>query len=232
MKHSCEKIYAIGGENKKYGDITGVCRITGKQSIGIPFKKWVKDTFTDLAYLKPGSIISNEAAFCFDEASEQVQKRTGKEKLQRFRTYSHIIKDDEWYCLTKADKQKIFELIISGAELVCLTDTGQKHLLFKHKTGMWQLDEIYVQPNIEKLIEMHTLMCEMMKLGFSQAEIISGKYNQQRIMKVGIADWKKHDDQLKAERGTSFMQFASWMLFIDEESKNKIQESYQKNKKS
>ena len=56
---------------------------------------------------------------------------------------------------------------------------------------MWQLDETYCLPNIEKLIQLHTLMCEMMKLGFSQAEIISGKFNQQRIMKVGIAEWKK-----------------------------------------
>ena len=78
MNHPTQTIYAIGGNNKQYGNTEGVCRITGQNSVGIKFEKWVKDTFTDHAYLKPGTIISNEAAFCFDEASEEVQKEVEK----------------------------------------------------------------------------------------------------------------------------------------------------------
>lgn len=35
MKHVCEKIYDIGANNKVYGSDKGICRITGKESIGL-----------------------------------------------------------------------------------------------------------------------------------------------------------------------------------------------------
>ena len=89
--HTCEIIYKIGANGLKYGDIKGICRITGNESSGLLCHEWVRDTFTDHASLQPGSIISNEALFCFDEASKIVKQKTGKDKLQRFRTYSHIV---------------------------------------------------------------------------------------------------------------------------------------------
>jgi hypothetical protein len=228
MKHPCITIYNIGASGKIYGNETGICRITGEQSAGLNFSKWVRDTFTDHASLKPGTIISNEALFCFDEASEIVQYKSGKDKLQRFRTYSHIVCNGVWYCLTKADKKQIYELICSGAELVCLSDSGQKHILFKHKPGMWQLDDIFIVPDIELLQMLHSQMCRLMRLGFSQGEIVSGNYISNRIMKAGMKKWKELDDPLKTYRGTRMMEFAAWMLFIDEESKQRIQDSYKK----
>jgi hypothetical protein len=232
MLHTCESIYQIGANNVKYGSDKGICRITGKDSEGIIFEKWVRDTFTDLGSLKPGTIISNEALFCFDEASEIIQKKTGKDKLQRFRTYSHIICNGIWYCVTKADKKKIFELIISGAELVCLTDSGQKHVLFKHKRGMWQLDEIFIIPDIDLIKLLHSQMCELMKAGFSQTEILTGNYISNRVLKAGLQIWKELDEPLKKHRGSQMMEFAGWMLFIDEESKQKIQDGYKKQTKN
>ena len=61
--------------------------LPGKEGVGINFAKWVRDTFNDHDSLFPGTIISNEALFCFDESSEIIQKKTGREKPQRFRTY-------------------------------------------------------------------------------------------------------------------------------------------------
>jgi hypothetical protein len=229
--HPCELIYSLGSNGLKYGSDKGICRITGKESEGVLFKNWVRDTFTDLSSLKPGTIISNEALFCFDEASEIIQKKTGKEKPQRFRTYSHIVCDGTWHCGTKADKKKIFELICAGAELVCLTDSGQKHVLFKHKPGMWQLDEMFIIPDIDLLKFLHALMCELMKLGFSQTEILTGNYISNRVLKAGLQIWKELDEPLKKHRGSQMMAFAGWMLFIDEESKQKIQDSYKKPEK-
>jgi len=213
MDHTCELVYRIGGNNIKYGAQKGFCRITGKESIGISFNEWVKDTFTDHASLFPGTIISNEALFCFDECSDIVMVQSGKEKPQRFRTYSHIVCGNKWYCLTKADKEKIFNLICSGAEMVCLTDSGQKHILFKHKPGMWQLDEIYLIPDIEKLKRIHLNMCFLLKLGFSQKEVISGQYPTYKLLKIGYKEMKCYEDEIKNERGTAFFEFASWMLF-------------------
>ena len=217
MKHPCQQIYAIGAAGKVYGTEPGICRITGEQSTGLLFDKWVRDTFTDYASLKPGTIISNEALFCFDEASEIVQRQAGKDKLQRFRTYSHIVCDGGWYCLTKADKRLIFDLICRGAELVSLTDSGQKHLLFKHRQGLWQLDDVFITPDIDLLKQLHSKMCELLKLGFSQGEIISGNYNSYRIQNAGIAAWRELDLQLKPHRGSRMMEFAGWMLYADKE---------------
>jgi len=228
MKNPCTILYEIGANNHKYGNIPGICRITGIKSEGLLFDKWVSKTFNDWAYLKPGTIISNEAIFCFDEFSELIRQKTGKENPQRFRTYSHIIHDGQWYCLTKADKEKIFNLICSGAELVCLSESGQKHLLFKHKPGMWQLEEMNLLPDIDLLKFLHKQMCSLMKLGFSQSEILTGKYNSMRVLKAGLQAWDKIEDTLKLHRGKKIMEFTGFMLFIDEESKEKIQNSYKK----
>lgn len=216
MKHPCESIYQAGANNKIYGTQKGICRITGKEKEGVKFDEWVRDTFNDHHNLYPGTIISNEALFCFDEASEIVQKKTGRDKPQRFRTYSHIVKNGEWYCLTKADKRKILELIVDGAELVCLTDTGQKHVLFKHRTGLWQLDDLHIKPNIELLTLLHFHMCELLAYQFSQAEIISGKYSTGRLMKAGLDNWKQHEDVIKPHRGSGMFDFTAFMLFTDD----------------
>jgi len=212
--HPCELIYSAGANGKIYGNTPGICRITGKLSTGLPFTKWVKDTFTDHAFLRPGDIISNEALFCFDEQSELIQHKTNREKPQRFRTYSHLVDaSGNWHCLTKADKELTYRLIYEGASLVCLTDSGQKHLLFKHRLGMWQLDDIFVLPDIETLIFLHEKMMFLLLQGFSQTEVISGNYLQYRILKCGFDLWKPTENILKKYRGTQFFAFTSWLLY-------------------
>lgn len=215
MNHPCKLIYQIGGEQTVYGNEEGICRITGEKSKGLKFNKWVRNTFNDYDRLVPGNIISNEALFCFDESSEIIQKKVGKEKRQRFRTYNHIIANGEWYCLTKAEKKLIFKLISEGAELVCLTDTGQKHVLFKHKRGFWQLDELFIKPDIETLKFLHKQMCELLTLGFSQTEIITGNYISARIFKAGIKEWRTKEELIKRYRGSRIFNFTSFMLFTE-----------------
>lgn len=215
--HPCELIYSLSSR-PLYGEIEGVCRITGKKSKGLDFSKWVKPTFTDHASLKSGNIISNEALFCFDEASAEVQAKAGKDKLQRFRTYSHMVYKGQWFCLTKADKKRIYEMICDGASLVCLTDTGQKHILFKHKIGMWQLDELFIYPDIEYLQFLHSTMQNLLHAGFTQTSIINGDYNPNFIAKNGFEIWKINEDKIKEHRGKPMFDFASWMLFSNNKS--------------
>lgn len=74
MHHPCTIIYSLSNK-PVYGNEKGTCRITGQQSTGIKFSKWIKDTFTDIGFLRPGNIISNEAAFCFEEQSEYLQQQ-------------------------------------------------------------------------------------------------------------------------------------------------------------
>lgn len=228
--HVCKIVYQISNSGMVYGETPGTCRITGEQSIGVLFQKWVKPTFNDYSFLKPGNIISNEALFCFDEKSDYLKIKTNRDKPQKFRTYSHIVYKNTWYCLTKANKEEIFNLICSGAEIVSLTETGQKHVYFKHKPGMWQLDDIYITPNIELFRGIHKAACDLLRLGFSQSEVITGKYKLHRIELAGVANWRKLENNIKSQRGTSLFTLVSWLLFISEGDKEIINTMYEKKK--
>jgi len=200
----------------------GICRITGVEGVGTPFNNWVKDTFTNHDLLHHGDIISNEALFCFDEASELLQKKTGRDKPQRFRTYSHIVTESgEWFCLTKADKEKIVGLIKAvPLALVCLTDSGQKHVLFKNKPPMWQLDDLHVSPDVADFSHLHETMMSLLSLGFSQGEIQSGNYYHARILKSGFAAWQELENKLSPRRGEPMFDFAAWLMFTDKTRKD------------
>jgi hypothetical protein len=209
--HPCEILYRFA-DNKKYGDSKGVCRITGKESAGINFNDWVKDTFTDYASLYPGTIISNEALFCFEEQSELIAQKAKKDKLQRFRTYSHIVANNEWYVLTKAQKKEIYDLIINNDPSVCvLSDSGQRHLLFKHKIGTWQFEDQFIQRDKEKLMKIKLLGDELLNNNFSKTEMLSGNYIQHRIMKYGVKKWKSIEEILIQFRGSAIFDFAIWL---------------------
>lgn len=213
--HPCLTIHRASGQNQIYGETIGTCRITGISGIGLPFDKWVKDTFTDHPYLLPGDIICNEALFCFDEQSEFLRQKTGREKPQRFRTYTHIVAGGVWYLLTKADKKQIFELITTqNPEIVCLSESGQKHLLFKNRPGFWQLEETTdIPPDVELLKVIHSIAQKLMELGFSQTEIISGNYPGYKFMKIGLSDWQDLENIIKPYRSTKIFDITTWMLF-------------------
>lgn len=213
----CQIIYEASKSNAKYGNTPGVCRLTGVESIGQLFEKWVKDTFTNHDFLKPGTIISNEAAFCFDEKSELIQQKTGREKVQKFRTYCHIVTENgEWLCLTKADKKRIVKILKAEIpKLVCLTDSGQKHLVFKNKPPMWQLDDSHVSPNSKDFGFLHGVMMELLRMGFSQTEIQTGNYYHSRILKIGVLGWQQIENKIKHRRGEPMFDFAAWLMYTE-----------------
>lgn len=214
--HPCIELSKIV-EVEQVGKTDGVCRITGQKSKGVLFDKWVKDTFTNYDFLKQGNIISNEALFCFDEASLLLQEKTGRDKPQRFRTYSHIVTEGgEWHVLTKADKAKIVELILFGnVKILCLTDSGQKHIFFKHKIGFWQLDDTHIEPNITDFAFLHTEMQKLVELGFGQDQIKTGNYYQSLILKIGISIWSEIESKLKPRRGEPIFDLAAWLMFTN-----------------
>jgi len=212
--NSIQKLYKAAKQPEPTGK-AGICRISGIASKGTSFDSWVKNTFTDRNSLLPGDIISCEALFCFNEASELIQQKTGRDKPQRFRTYSHLItKSGEWLCLTKANKETIAGLIKSGeCDVVCLTDLGQKHIFFKNRTGFWQLDELHIPQDVSEFTRLHGLMIEMLCLGFGQGQIQSGKYYHSQIIKAGFENWQKIENQLAQHRGKPMFDFAAWLMF-------------------
>jgi len=211
--HPCERVYQIAGQGFQVGTTKGVCRFTGKESNGMPFKKWVKDTFTNHDCLHPGTIISNEAAFCFVEDSKLIQEKQNRDKPQKFRTYSHIVWNDEWLCCTKADKQRIVSIIQDSPEIICLTDSGQKHVFFKHRPGLWQLDDTFVEPNLPLFNHIHGVMMQLLSLGFTQAEVITGNYAANRILVAGLDNWQSLENKIKSARKTPMFDFAAWLMY-------------------
>lgn len=215
--HPCYIIYNLSNK-PVYGEVEGVCRITGLQSKGLLFKDWVRDTFTDLHNLKPGTIISNEAAFCFTEQDEYIQQLTGKDKPQNFRTYSHFVVGNKWHVKHKGQKENMLKLLLSEPEICVISESGQRHLLFKHKPGTWQLEDLTIQPNVDLFSFLQSKMHELSEQ-ISNDEIQTGQYLQHRIIKFGFAKWKAIEDAIKKHRGSGVFDLA---LFF-----SKIQYNYE-----
>lgn len=212
--HPCEMIYAAAGQPVHYGDTAGVCRITGKESTGVPFEKWVKSTFSDYSALHPGTIISNAAAFCFCEVDTTLARLLGASKPQNFRTYTHVIDAESvWRCYTKSDKAKIVEEMLSGAKLVCITSTGQKHLLFKNRIGFWQYDDLHVPMNRSRFEMMHSEMMRLLREGYNQKEITTGEYKYPTIVKVGLEVHLRNEERLSAWRGSPMFSLAAALMY-------------------
>lgn len=214
--HPCELIYHAASSQPLYGDTPGTCRVLGKTARGMAFERWVKDTFTNLDALKPGNIISNEALFCFDESSALIQQMTGRDKPQKFRTYSHFVAGGQWRVYTKANKREMYQLLLDGAEVAVMSDSGQKHLVFKHRMGFWQLEDQHIRPDRERLQLIHQTMRSLVAVGFSQTEVITGEYLTYRILKAGMPNWKPFEDILKQHRGAGVFDVAAWLLFSNE----------------
>lgn len=211
MNHPCEIMYQFSNA-KIYGEMPGVCRIIGKESTGIEFDKWVKDTFTDHAYLKPGTIISNEALFCFEEQSELLMRMTGRDKTQRFRTYSHIVVGTDWHLLSKAQKPEIYDLLINADPTVCvIADSGQKHLLFKHRPGTWMFENETILRDKYKLRLIKETADALMAVKFSKDEIQSGHYQGWKILSCGLGFWQENENKIKRWRGSSIFDLAIWL---------------------
>jgi hypothetical protein len=217
--NNIETVYHIATNGKlRYGETKGVCRIMGKEAVGVPFDKWVKKTFTDFPFLQEGDIISNEALFTFEEGSEIIQQKVGSERPQRFRTYSHIISGQRWYALTKADKELMWDIITTqNPQCVCIAESGQKHIFFKIREGWWQFEEKQILPNLKLLKQINSIMNELYAGGFTQEEIKSGKYQDQRIIKFGLAEWKALDERLKPFRNSNIFDFAAFFMLKKED---------------
>lgn len=220
MSNAVLTVYnALPGEKPIYGTTPGTCRITGHPAVGIPFAKWVPDTFTDYPFLRPGEIVSNQAAYFFAESNQHLQTILGKDKPQKVRSYSVLMHGGKVHFCTKADKKRMYEMICDGAELVCLAESGQKHILFKHRVGFWQIENINnITPNIALLQRLMKAAHALIALGFTQTECISGQYATYKFSKhpnpmQAIAEMQEYEAVLSAHRGSAFFDFFSFILY-------------------
>lgn len=189
-----------------------ICRICGNDGEGMLFDEWVRPTFTDHDKLQAGDIICDKCLFWFDERSEELARRVGKEKPQRMRNYSHFVVDGEWIPLSKADKARMAELLLGEPppELAIVAVSGQKHLAFRARPGWWQIEEQSVQPFPELLARLLEQV-EALYAVFSKSEIGSGNYAGHRILKFGLAEWRELETQIAPWRGTVQLELALFL---------------------
>ena len=91
----------------------------------------------------------------------------------------------------------LFQVIVS---LYALLNQGKSIFFSNIKTGMWQVEEMQIMPDIPLLQILHENMQNLLNIGFSQAEIITGNYIGYRIMKAGIPAWAAYEENLKPHR--------------------------------
>lgn len=197
-------IYETAGLPEVEGNRVGDCKTCGAAHIeGILFADWVKDSFTNHDYLKSGSIVCRACLFCFSENHPLLMEKTGRPNVQKFRTYSHFVVNDEWFVLTKGEKAKMRELLQMNPAVAVIADSGQKHLAFRAKRGRWQFEEISLLPE-PVLVEDLLRQIEPLLAIFSKKEIEFGNYSAHRIYKYGLEDWRIRENSIRQWRGSPY----------------------------
>lgn len=213
MKHICEVIYEMCGGAYIVGAHEGICVITGKKAKGELFNEWASSRFTDYASLKAGTIISNEAAQCFDEQSEVIQQKVGAQVPQRFRNYSHIITvDGEWFCLSKSEKETMLQILLDERDrYACITTSGQKHILFKTTSSAWNFDGRQVSKNSCLLKYLNDNFLKMMSIGVNKSSIEVGRYLMKNLSKPEIHQIVEAENNIKPHRGTAIFDLSLYL---------------------
>lgn len=203
-------VYIAAG-SPPLGDVPGVCRSCGIDGVGLPFDDWVKRTFVDFDKLQPGSIVCSACLFCFDDRNPNLTALTGRDKLQRMRTYSHFVSGGVWSALHKGQKVEMRDRLLDPAtEVAVVSLSGQKHLLFRARPGWWQIEEEATAPFPSELRRLMAAVDELLAV-FSKREIESGRWSQSRILKFGPARWMELERAIKPARGTIRLELAVFL---------------------
>lgn len=195
-------IFKATGIDLPEGGTSGTCRICGDLGVGENFKSWVRPTFTDHDKLLSGDIICHACLFSFAERSELLAKRVGKDKPQRMRNYSHFVINGEWIPLSKGDKDGIIRAFSQSPQVAVVAMSGQKHLIFRASCGWWQIEETSILPFRDMLFYLLGIVEVMYSDGVTKGEIKTGRYNQNRIMDIGLNRFVRFENELKPVRGT------------------------------
>ena len=104
---------------------------------GVPRKDAIKKTFTNLDLLKKpnAKFVCIPCAFAINEACPpELMGRVDKDKPQKIRCYSHAVVNGLWKSFSKAQRVEMREIVCnppSGTWFLCLSESGQKHLIFR-----------------------------------------------------------------------------------------------------
>lgn len=200
-----------------YGDDTpmriGMCRLCGVEAEGYPWARWVKDTFTDHDLLGPGDAICVACLCCADDHSAVLQARTGREKLQRMRNYSHIVtRRGHWLPLGKDQKAVIASALLDGPDVAVISLSGQKHVVFRARVGQWQIEEQRCWPDPARLQLLLTAVQALYREpAVTKAMIETGEYSPRALAAIGPREVYTLDAALRPHRGSPLFSLAVWL---------------------
>lgn len=192
---------------------------------GVPRRQAIKATFTDhdCARAPESDAFCAACVWIMAERNDALTARTGKDKPQRGRNYSHFVKAGVWYPLGKAQKDAMRALLLEPPfpELAVIADSGQKHLVFKARAnppdaamGWVQFEEqvIWVDPaQLATTLE----LVEALYVIFSKTEIATGAYNHRRILDFGLERWRALEAEVRPLRNRALFNLA---LFLAQRS--------------
>jgi len=145
------------------------------------------------------------------EKSEVLASIVGKDKPQRMRNYSHFVLDGEWIPLSKSDKRRMLDILLSSPEVAIISESGQKHLIARSQAGRWQFEEQKVIPDADALRSLASLVEDLYNAGFSKREILSGGYSVRRIMNAGADWWQRLEERCKESRRSAMFELAVFL---------------------
>lgn len=213
-----QALWQAAGQPAQEEGVTGTCRVCGREGAGRDFAGWVKPTFTDHDKLQAGTIICAACQFAFAEASTELAARVGKEIPQRMRNYSHIVCGGEWRPLSKGAKDEMRRLILAERpELIVLADSGQKHIIFRATLNdprsallRIQFEEAAIVVARDTLARLIATMTALLAT-FSKAEIEGGNYAGYRVLKYGLAAFRRQESILREYRDSGAFAVALYL---------------------
>lgn len=193
--------------------ITGQCRLCGTHADGYPWAAWVKDTFTDHDVLGPGETICLACVFCADDHSLVLQQRTGRDKPQRMRNYSHVVtREGAWLPLGKDQKRAMAAALLDDPIVASISLAGQKHVLFRARVGQWQIEEARCWPDAGRLARLLEIVSALYAApAITKAMIETGEYSSRALLTVGPTHVYAADAPLRPFRGSPLFSLAVWL---------------------
>lgn len=230
--HATHILYNAAQPPTKEQSQQGDCRICGAHDVmGLPFLKWVPDTFTNHDQLRPGDIICGVCQFAFAQGSEFLAQRAGKDKPQKMQNYSHIVCGGVWHPLHKGQKAEILMLLRQSPELVAISTSGQKHVAFRARPGWWQVEEQSVKAD---LVALEACLDGIGKfyIIFSKDEIGTGNYSPGRMMQYvqahGMTEFLATEAALKTRRGTAYFDLALYLAQKEEPVEQEASDGFER----
>jgi hypothetical protein len=141
------------------------------------------------------------------------------------RNYSHFVVDGKWTPLSKGNKERMQEILLSPPfpEMAAIADSGQKHIAFRAKRNpsgarcgwvQFEEDALFVDPDRLAII---LESIERLYVSFSKAEIESGDYKQYRVLDFGIECWQDLESDIAHLRGSLIFSLALFLAQKKEE---------------